>query len=439
MAEIRGTPFAPGQAQGVLRFGPVGAGPNNIVVVRQEEVPALREPPAGVVLVNVAPFSHPVIQLLGWGVPCVLFTRAKLQGLEAGREVIVDGTRGTVVDARDGDATQTGHGQANASARPVGCPVKTADGVDVQIRASIASAAGAARARSQGACSIGLVRSECLMPPDGSPPDAAFYVATLGELCRAAHPLAVTVRLLDVATDKRPAWLPGNRVPRGPLGLQGARLYRVEPVLEVVRQQIQALRTLAVEHPLRALVPWAEGPPQFQRWRGELQRDLAAALPVGAMAETPAALLEVGRWLEAADFVAVGCNDLMQSLFAVDRDLPELSHLLDPYAPVLYRFLREVAEIAAHCTDRIQLCGLLPQVQGVLPILLGLGYRVFCVGPSLVPILAGVVRRTSVSHAQDLARRACRAVDSDSVRARVGLAPGAPWGLGEVIDKELTE
>ena len=435
MPEIRGAPFAPGQAQGVLRFGPVGAGPNDIVVLRQEEVPALREPPAGVVLVNAAPFSHPVIQLLGWGVPCVLFTQAELEALEAGMEVIVDGTRGTVVDARDGDATQTGHGPASASAAPVGCPVKTPDGVDMQIRASVASAAGGAHARNQGACSIGLVRSECLMPADGSPPDAAFYVATLGDLCRAAHPLAVTVRLLDIATDKRPAWLPGHRALRGPLGLQGARLYRVEPVLAVVRQQIEALRALAADHPLRALVAWAEGPAQFQGWRGELQRDLAAELPVGAMVETPAALLDVGRWLEAADFVAVGCNDLMQSLFAVDRDLPELSHLLDPYSPVLYRFLREVAEIAAHRTDRLQLCGLLTQVQGVLPILMGLGYRVFCVSPSLIPVLAAVVRRTSVSEAQELARRACRAADSDSVRALLGLAPGAPWGLGAVPER----
>ena len=104
MPEIRGAPFAPGQAQGVLRFGPVGAGPNNIVVLRQEEVPTLREPPAGLVLVNAAPFSHPVIQLLGWGVPCVLFTHAEIEALEAGGKVIVDGTRGTAVTSNTHDA-----------------------------------------------------------------------------------------------------------------------------------------------------------------------------------------------------------------------------------------------------------------------------------------------------------------------------------------------
>jgi hypothetical protein len=52
---------------------------------------------------------------------------------------------------------------------------------------------------------------------------------------------------------------------------------------------------------------------------------LNGALLIGAMAETPAAALAIDELADCADFAAVGCNDLMQCFFGVDRDVAELS------------------------------------------------------------------------------------------------------------------
>jgi phosphoenolpyruvate-protein kinase (PTS system EI component) len=143
-------------------------------------------------------------------------------------------------------------------------------------------------------------------------------------------------------------------------------------------------------------------------------------LPVGAMIETPAAAMEIASQLEIADFVALGTNDLMQSLFAADRDDPALAHYLDPHAPVLYRFLAQVAKEAGEQSARVQICGLLSQLPGVLPLLLGLGFRLFSVDAAYIPYLAATVRKTHVQEASALAREVCRLKTSPMVKALLG-------------------
>jgi phosphotransferase system enzyme I (PtsI) len=75
----------------------------------------------------------------------------------------------------------------------------------------------------------------------------------------------------------------------------------------------------------------------------------------------------------------------------------------------------------------MQLCGLLPQIDGVLPLLLGFGYRAFSVEPTLIPALATSVRRTDILASAALADAVCAAPDADSVRRLVGARSGPGW------------
>jgi phosphoenolpyruvate-protein kinase (PTS system EI component) len=122
------------------------------------------------------------------------------------------------------------------------------------------------------------------------------------------------------------------------------------------------------------------------------------------------------HWFEVADFVSIGCNDLMQCLFAADRDLAEVGRYLDPYSPELFRFLNLASETAGDNIDSVQLCGLLPQLPAVLPVLLGMGFRAFSVTPVMVPHLAKIAGEVSLSLAEDLARQVCMAKNTAQVR-----------------------
>lgn len=140
------------------------------------------------------------------------------------------------------------------------------------------------------------------------------------------------------------------------------------------------------------------------------------------MAETLAMVLDIAAVLRDADFVAIGCNDLMQNFYMADRDQVNLRDYLDPYAPVLFRLFRQIADAAGDEINRVQLCGVLPQIQGVMPILLGLGYRRFSVDAPFIPYLAKDISTLTVTACHELSRQVCDARKTTEVLQRLKLA-----------------
>jgi phosphoenolpyruvate-protein kinase (PTS system EI component) len=415
MSELRGTPFVPGIARGILRRER-RAIPDSILILTQQELGLFESRPAGIIVVDGAPLSHPMIRLFGLGIPTVVITAEMAADLEERREVLIDGARGRIV----WPAGSASEAAPSPYPLPAGEPLTTADGIPIALCASVSNTDAAAKAVTQGAVAIGLMRSEYLAPNDGRLPDSAFFESALGELCDAARPLPVTIRLPDIAADKQVPWLKPVAGMTGPLGLQGSRLYGREPVQGVLYSMLDAVAKLADRYELSLLVPYIVRLAEFRRWRGEIEQRLGTALPIGVMAETPAAVLEMQHWFEVADFVSIGCNDLMQCLFAADRDLPELRAYLDPYAPSLFQFLRQAAEAAGENLTKVQLCGLLPQMPDVFPVLLGMGFRTFSIEPLMIPYLAQITTGTTLSEAAILVQEVCEAADSQQVRELLG-------------------
>lgn len=409
---ITGMPYVPGTVHGYLQQGTQSIRPDSIVIIRQSGITTLSARPAGLLVVDGAPFSHAMIALLGTGIPTVVISSRQAASLEAGLPAVLDGTLGTL---SSGIVTEVVHQSVPAS--PVaGQPVLTADGVAVQLYASVSSVAAARQARNAGAGAIGLVRTEYLLPETGAAPDTAFYRKHFTEVCAAADPLAVTIRLLDLAADKLPDWaVSGDPATGGGLGLQGVRLYGVASVRPVLLAQLAALDGLDEQFKLRVLIPFLVRLEELQYWMDFIGGYLSRPLPTGAMVETPAAALDVSNWLAVSDFVAVGCNDLMQCLFAANRERADVRHYLDPCAPPLFRFFRQLAEAAAGDLHRVQLCGLLPQLPGVLPVLLGLGFRTFSVDATLIPWLAHTLQARTLAGMQSLASEVCTAKTSGEV------------------------
>lgn len=409
---IHGMGFVPGVTRGKLSRNPQTKG---VLLANHKILRGLSASPAGCVLVDAAPFSHASIGLLSRGIPTVMVGAEEVLRLHEGLEVVLDGASGRVLpfDADDADLTPL--------PPPVPSDLRTLDGARVEMRASVRSAAAVRLACERGVPAIGLVRTEFLLPGAGVMPDRAFYAEAFETLLEAARHLPVTLRLLDLAPDKHPSWasaLPGS----GPLGLHGSRLYKHPVVRAVMEAQLQAVGPLSRRFDVGLLVPNVDTVEQFQHWRDSIN----AALPdggvsVGAMLETPGAALAVDRFLATADLVGFGLNDLMQSLFGADRDLPAVRAQLDPYAPALYRFLRLTAELAGSGVSQVQLCGILPQLPGVLPVLLGLGYRAFSVDAAHAPYLARTLAMRSSVEDRGLAEAVCAAASGQAVADLLGV------------------
>ena len=410
-------PYAPGQAIGPLRKAGSKKLSGAIALLQPADIHCLHEKPAGIVIIEGAPFSHAMISLLHWGVPTVILNRLEADKLSAGTQVLLDGSKGVIT---------TGIAQWNKEDRQYPqAPVSehglhTRDGEPVALLTSIRDVEGARNSVNHGAPAIGLVRTEFLQLEDDSRPGRAFYKRALGEICNAAEALPVTVRLLDVSPDKYPPWLPPIQRAKTPLGLQGGRLFETSPVKEVVKAQLEAIHELSSHYQLRLIIPFLSQYEELHHWRDYVRLYVPKSIPLGAMIETPSAALDIGRWLEAVDFIAVGCNDLMQHVFAADRDDPALEAYLDPYAPVLFRLFRQMAEAVSANLDEVQLCGLLPQFSGIMPALLGLGYRVFSVEPMLIPYLTEVIQGVSLESSRRLAQNICEAHRSSEVKKLLG-------------------
>ena len=411
MSLIQAIPYVPGRACGILQHRIQAKPATSVCLLTQSELSLLDFKPAAIIVTSGAPFSHPMIRLLALGVPTVMVSEQMARQLECGKAVSVDGLTGRI--------EQPPPSNANAISVPappaVAPPLLLSDGSEVQLRASICDSDEISLAVNHGAAAIGLVRTEFLIPDHGGPPDAAFFQSVLMTICEAARPLTVTLRLPDISHDKPVPWLEQTKIASSPLGLQGVRLFDKEPMASVINALVDAVNELARVYPINLLLPYVTQLEEFRYWRNAVERRLHQEVLIGAMLESPAAVLALPHWFEFADFVAIGCNDLMQCLFAADRDIPELSQYLDAYSPQLFRFLQQAANAAGNHIDKVQLCGLLSQRPGILPILLGMGFRAFSVAPVMLPYLAQTVNQVDLGEARALARQACEAKNHDQV------------------------
>ncbi len=418
--------LVPGRAHGELERDPARSAGDKVLLLRQDQLGEIAVRPAGVVLMEAGPFSHALIQWLGREVPTGLVEADQTIQWKDREPVLLDSARGEV---RPLAAEETPAPWSAPAAPTPGEPIATRDGISVRLTASVGGAPGARRAVVAGAAAIGLVRSEYLLPDDGAMPSAAFYRSSLSALLEAAAPLEVTVRLLDLGADKWPPWVSRGRHGAALHGLHGSRLHAHSPVRGVVDAQLAAVRYLGAAGRLHVLRPSGGRLDEFMRWRDGARSALPSSVPVGAMVETPIEMLALDRWGTEADFVAVGCNDLLSHLSGAARDDPRLNDLLDPYRPELFRFLEDAAGRAGSSLERLRLCGVLPQVEGVLPILIGLGFREFSGETALIPLLARQVSRTTLGSCRDLAETVCAAPGSRAVRELVGAPIAGPWGL----------
>jgi phosphoenolpyruvate-protein kinase (PTS system EI component) len=94
--------------------------------------------------------------------------------------------------------------------------------------------------------------------------------------------------------------------------------------------------------------------------------------------------------------------------------------------------LREVAARAGEHLDKVQLCGLLPQSPGILPLLVGSGFRAFSVEPRMIPTLAETVRSVDTESTKALVAAVCQASGAAQVRDMLGLRKESAWALARV-------
>jgi phosphotransferase system enzyme I (PtsP) len=84
---------------------------------------------------------------------------------------------------------------------------------------------------------------------------------------------------------------------------------------------------------------------------------LPKSLEIGVMIEIPSLIWQLDQLLPIVDFASIGSNDLVQFLFASDRQNPKLSGRYDPLSPSALSAMRMIVEKGKQHNKKVTLCG----------------------------------------------------------------------------------
>lgn len=310
----------------------------------------------GVVMRTGALRSHVSILIREMGIPAVIC--GDMRGVETDMRVLLDGDRGRVCFAPDEaaeaafarDMRLRAEENARAPLRDLPCALMI----------NVGNAREAVEALTQPCGGVGLFRTEFLYIGRSDLPDEEEQYQAYSAVLRAAKDRPVTVRTFDLGADKQSAALPIGPEENPALGLRGLRVYSVYP--EVFQTQLRALLRAAVCGNLQIMVPMVTSCAEIAEIRRQI--DLAAEAlaargsayripPLGAMIETPAAVMISSELAGLVDFFSVGTNDLTQYTYALDRQRVQSEPNLD----ALLRLIAIAAENAHSAGIPICVCG----------------------------------------------------------------------------------
>ena len=337
--------------------------------------------------------SHTAIMARSLGLPAVLGVSELLSAIEPGEPVIVDGSNGLVIVrpkpkklSEYKRRQQELEREARALARLRSVAAKTRDGVTVSLQANLELPREVRQALAAGAEGIGLLRTEFLYMNRADLPDEDEQAAAMTEIVQAMAGRPVTVRTLDVGGDKLASSLgPRFHGTANPaLGLRAIRLSLKEPSL--LEAQLAAMLRAGAHGPVRILLPMISAVAEVHEVR-DILRNVARKLkrrgvaiadplpPVGVMIEVPGAALAADAVASAADFFAIGSNDLTMYTLAIDRGEETVAHLYNPLHPAVLRLIQFSVEAALRARIPISVCGEIAGDPRFTPLLLGLGVR----------------------------------------------------------------
>jgi phosphoenolpyruvate-protein phosphotransferase (PTS system enzyme I) len=236
---------------------------------------------------------------------------------------------------------------------------------------------------------IGLFRTEFLFIKAGRMLTEEEQYRIYSDILEKMDGKPVTFRLLDVGGDKPLPFLKMEQEANPYLGWRGSRFLLDHP--ELFTPQMKALAKAGRYGNVRILFPMIIDSAQWKKLKKKAEEALSSIgnftdrVRLGPMLEVPSAGLQAGEILKDADFASIGSNDLIQYLFAVDRNNEHVAQGYDPDHPVFWELLKLMSAAARETGKPLSICGEMASLPGAASRLVRIGIKSLSVSPRFVP------------------------------------------------------
>ena len=382
--------------------------------------------------------SHMAILARGLGVPAVVGLRSLYRRSRTGDPIIVDALNDEVI-LNPSSETTARYESASISAPKVSSetshrgPLKTADGLELTIRANVELPAEFEAVRRYGAQGVGLYRSEFLLSSTNGMLSEDQQVAAYTELAQLAGEDRAIIRLFDLGAERAPDSI--MEVERNPaLGLRAIRFGLTHE--RIMRTQVRAILRASVAGNLDIVLPMVADVTDVRRAKKIIEAERSSltdagievgATRVGAMIEIPSAVMTAEKIAVAVDFFELGTNDLVQYMLAVDRGNEDVAEWFRTLHPAVLFGISRSLNAATFANIPAIACGEMASTPAYAVLLVGLGAVDFSMNPAAIPRIRKVLSQVDARKAKEIADKALDCESAEQVEQLVRETFSATW------------
>lgn len=404
----------------------ISKAPKGTIIVVDDLTPSMttdivKENIAGIITQTGGKTSHSAILARALEIPAVLSVAGAVEKLADGQQVIIDGSKGIVIDAPTEEQLKDYTEKRNKFLKEkeelkkyIGMATATADGRVVELVGNIGNPDNAKQVVECDGEGVGLFRTEFLFMDSDSMPTEEQQFEAYKKAALVLKDKPLIIRTLDIGGDKEIPYLGLKKEENPFLGFRAVR-FCLENT-QLYKTQLRALLRASAFGNIKIMVPLVTCVDEIRAVKAlvkEIMADLDSQgiaynkeIQVGVMMETSASVMVADLLAKEADFFSIGTNDLTQYTMCVDRGNADVAYLYSVYNPAVLRAIKHIIECGSKEGIMVGMCGEAAADPLMIPLLIAFGLSEFSVSATSVLATRKVISMWSQQEAQQVAQRA---------------------------------